>query len=129
MEFLKSIGGKIVTGLIALVVIGAGIAWFQAEPSTRERWVSTFGRAVGWSLIVLIVPWVSFMVIGWVARMRSNAAGAMLVFMMTLIETVLLAWLFHFTINGTIGWIFVIAGVLIAAVYNTFACVWIAERV
>lgn len=129
MDFLKSIGGKIVTGLIALLVIGAAIAWFQAAPETRERWVSTFGRAIGWSVIVLIVPWVCFMVIGRVARMRSNAAGATLVLGITLLETLLLAWLFHFSINGTLGWIFVIAGVLIAAVYNVFACDWIAERV
>ncbi|HQY88610.1 MAG TPA: hypothetical protein PK402_08120 [Tepidisphaeraceae bacterium] len=129
MDFLKSIGGKIVTGLIALLVIGAAIAWFQAAPETRERWVGTFGRALGWSVIVIVAPWACFMLISWVARMRSNAAGAALVFGITLIETLVLAWLFNFSVNGTIGWIFAIAGVLTAGVYNVFACDWIAERV
>jgi hypothetical protein len=128
MEFLKSIGGKLVTGLVALVVIAAAVSWFQASPESRERWVATFARGVGWSLLVLALPWASFLLITAVARTRSNLAGAAFVYGMTAVEVLILGWLFDWTIHGTLGWVFAVAGVLIAGVYNLFACDWIAER-
>ncbi|HSV15648.1 MAG TPA: hypothetical protein VLI90_15410 [Tepidisphaeraceae bacterium] len=129
MDFLKTVGGKIAGGLVALAVIAAAISWWQTDPATRHAIVSAAGRLTGWSLSVLALPWLCFWIVGWVARMDSNFAGAALVFILTALEAVALAWLFGWSIHGATGWIFYIAAVLVAAVYNLFTCDWIAEQI
>jgi FtsH-binding integral membrane protein len=129
MDFLKTIGGKIITGLVALAVVAGGISWWQMDPATRHGLVAGTGRILGWFGIVLVVPWASFFVIGRVGRLESNAAGAVLVTVYTLIEAVLLAWLFGWHVKGAMPFTFFAAAVLLAAVYNLFTCDWIAEKV
>lgn len=129
MEFLKTIAGKIVAGLVALGVIAALISWFQMDPGTRHQIVSGTGRIIGWFLLMLVVPWATFFLIGAVARLRSNLAGAALVFLYTAAEAVLLAWLFSWSVKGAMPVVFFSAAVLIAAAYNLLACDWIAEKV
>ena len=129
MDFLKTIGGKIISGLVALAVIAAGISWWQMDESTRSTLVSGAGKIVAWILAMLFLPWATFVIIGRVARADSNAAGAALVLAYTVIEGLLLAWLFDWSISGPAGWGFVVAAVLVAGVYYLFACDWIAERV
>jgi hypothetical protein len=129
MEFLKTVGGKVAGGVVALVVIVAGISWWQMDPATRQNLLSNTGRITGWFGIVLLVPWVTFFVIGRVGRMESNAAGAVLVVVYTALEMVLLAWLFEWKVAGAVGWTFLALGCLLAAVYNLFTCDWIAEKV
>src|SRR5687768_8134533 len=118
MEFLKTVGGKVAGGVVALVVIVAGISWWQMDPATRQNLLSNTGRITGWFGIVLLVPWVTFFVIGRVGRMESNAAGAVLVVVYTALEMVLLAWLFEWKVAGAVGWTFLALGCLLAAVYN-----------
>ncbi len=129
MEFLKSIGGKIVTGLVALAVVAGAIAWWQTDPGTRREILSTSGRLAGWGLIVLTLPWLSFALIGWTARLQSNPAGAILILAMTTIEAVLLARLMRDASRTPTTWSLFAAAVLLAGVYNLFACDWIAEKV
>ena len=129
MEFLKTITGKIVSGVVALVVVATLISWFTADPRTRQMLLAGAGRIASWFAIMLLVPWASFFVIGRVARLRSNTAGAVLVGAYTLIEALVLAWLFNWTIAGATAWVFFTAAVLLAGVYNLFACDWIAEKV
>ncbi len=129
MDFLKTIAGKLVTGAVVLAVVAAGISWFQADPATRSMLLGSTGRVCGWLGIVLVVPWVTFAVIGWVARMEKNIAGGILVGGYALVEAVGLAWLFHWHVRGAAAWAFFILGVLFAAAYNLFACDWIAEKV
>ncbi len=128
MEFLKSVGGKIVGGAVVLAVIAAGISWWTADPATRHMLLGGAGRIVSWFGIVLLVPWVSFFVIGRVARLESNSASAILVGGITLIEAVVLAWLFEWRIAGATAWVFFVAAVLLAGVYNLFTCDWLAEK-
>jgi FAD/FMN-containing dehydrogenase len=129
MDFLKSITGKIVTGAVALAVVAAGISWWQMEEATREMLVNGTGKILAWLGIVLVVPWAMFFVIGKIARLDSNAAGAALVVFFTLVETVLLLWLFGWRMPGATAWTFVVVGALFAGVYNLFTCDWIAEKV
>jgi hypothetical protein len=129
VEFLKTIVGKVVTGAIVLAVVACGISWYSADPQTRGDLLSGTGRVCSWLGIVLVVPWVSFAVIGWVAKMERNVAGAILVGAYALIEALVLAWLFHWNIRGGAEWAFFILGVLFAAAYNLFTCDWIAEKV
>ena len=129
MDFLKTMTGKIVTGLVTLAVIAAGISWWQMDPNTRQMLVSGTGKIFSWLGIVLIVPWATFFVIARVAKFDNNLAGAILVGAYTLIETVVLAWLFNWQVPSATAWTFLILGGLFAAVYNLFTCDWIAEKV
>jgi FtsH-binding integral membrane protein len=129
MDFLKTITGKVITGFVVLAVVAGGISWWQMDPATRQMLLDGTGKILAWLGIVLFLPWVSFMVIGKVAKMESNAAGAGLVATYTLVETVVLAWLFNWHIPGPTAWTFLIVGGLFAGAYNLFTCDWIAEKV
>ena len=128
MDLLKTVTGKVVGGATVLAVVAGGISWWQMDDATRQMLLSGAGRIVAWISIVLTLPWVTFFVIGRVARLESNLAGGVLVLGYTLIELALLGWLFDWSIAGATAWTFVAAGGLLAAVYNLFTCDWIAER-
>ena len=128
MDFLKTVAGKIVAGAVALAVIAAAISWWRMDEQTRQMLLSGTGRIVSWLLIVLIVPWASFFVIGRVGKLESNAAGAVLVGAYTLIEVLVLAWLFNWHLPTATAWTFLFVGALFAGVYNLFTCDWIAEK-
>lgn len=129
MEFLKSIGGKVATGLVALAVIAGAVSWFQMDPGTRHEIVSGTMRIIGWFAVVIVIPWVTFFLIGSVARLESNFAGGALIFGYTALEAVLLAWMFSWSIKGGTAVGFYSAAVLLAAAYNLFTCDFIAEKV
>jgi hypothetical protein len=129
MEFFKSVTGKVVSGLVALGVIAAGISWWQMDPDTRQMLLTGTGRILAWFGIMLALPWASFAIIARVAKLDSNLAGGVLVGSYTLLETALLAWLFHFHLPGATAWTFLLLGGLVAAVYNLLICDWIAEKV
>lgn len=128
MDFLKSVAGKIITGAVVLAVVAAGISWWQMEPATRSALLTGTGRIIAWLGVVLVVPWAGFFLIGKVARTESNAAGGALVLSITALEAAVLAWLFDWSISGAAPWVFFVAAVMVAGVYNLFACDWIAEK-
>ena len=128
MDFLKTVGGKVVSGLVALAVVATAISWWQMDPGTRQMLLSGARRIASWVAVVLVLPWASFFVIGRVGRMESNAAGAALVLLYTAVEATLLAWLFNWNIRGAAPWLFFVAAALFAGVYNLFTCDWIAEK-
>jgi hypothetical protein len=128
MDFLKTVAGKIISGAVAIAVIAVAISWWRMDPATRQMLLSGTGRIVSWLGIVLIVPWATFFVISRVAKLDSNAVGAVLVGAYTLIEVLLLAWLFEWRIPGPTAWTFLCVGALFAAVYNLLTCDWIAEK-
>jgi hypothetical protein len=129
VEFLKSISGRIVTGLVALSVVAAGISWWQMDVATRQTLVSGSGRILAWFGVTLAWPWVSFAIIARVAKQDSNLAGGILVAAYTIAEVVLLAWLFHWHMPNATAWTFLLLGGLVAGVYNILICDWIAEKV
>lgn len=129
MDFLKSVTGKVVSGAVALAVIAAAISWWRADDATKHMLLSGTGKILAWLGIVLVVPWATFFLIGRVAKLDSNAAGGTLVASYTLIETLVLLWLFGWKLPGPTAWTFLCVGALFAGVYNLFACDWIAEKV
>lgn len=129
MDFLKTVGGKIVSGLVAVATIAIAISWWQMDPATRQMLLTGSGRILSWFLVVIVVPWVTFFVVGWVNRFESNTAGAAMVLVYTVLEAVLLAWLFRWDIHGATAIVFFLAATLLAGAYNLFACDWIAEKV
>ena len=129
MDFLKSITGKIVSGLVALAVIAAAISWWSADPSTRHMLLSGSGKIISWFGIALIVPWATFFFSRMAAQRDTNLAGAVLVMCYTIPELILLAWLFDWRIPNVTAWVFLILGGLVAGAYNLFTCDWLAEKV
>ncbi len=75
MDFLKSVGGKIATGAVRLAVAAAGLAWYETAAATKHAILSDTGRILGWSLLVLVLPWASFALVGWVAKFDTNGPG------------------------------------------------------
>ena len=128
MDFLKGIAGKIVTGVVALAVVAAGISWWQMDDATRQMLLSGTGKIVSWLLVVLFAPWATFFLTTWVAKRESNAAGAALVASYTVLEAVLLGWLFEWNVPTVTAWTFLVVGALFAAVYNLLVCDWLAEK-
>lgn len=128
MDFLKTIAGKVTAGVIALAVVASAISWWQMDPVARQNLLSATGRIVAWFGCVLLLPWATFFIITRIARFDSNLAGGLLVFAYTLLEFLLLFWLFNWSFPGPAAWVFVLLGTLLAAVYNLFTCDWIAEK-
>jgi FtsH-binding integral membrane protein len=129
MDFLKTIGGKIATGMVALAVIAGAVSWYEMDPATRHALVSGTLKIASWFGIVILLPWVTFFLIGSVARLESNLAGGALVLAYTVLEALLLAWLFSWAIKGPTAIGFFCAAALLAGAYNLFTCDWIAEKV
>ena len=128
MDLLKTVTGKVVAGAVALAVVAAGISWWRMDDATRQMLLSGTGKIVSWLFVVLLAPWASFFVTAWVAKRESNAAGAALVATYTILEAVMLVWLFNWNIPGPTAWTFLAAGTLFAGVYNLLTCDWIAEK-
>jgi hypothetical protein len=128
MDFLKTVTGKVISGIAALVVVLAGISWWRMDPATKSMLLRGTGRIVSWGFVVMLVPWATFFVIGWVAKMSTNTAGAILVAAYTLLEVLFLAWLFEWRLPGPTAWSFFVVGGLAAGVYNLLVCDWIAEK-
>ena len=128
MDFLKTVGGKIVSGLVAVAVVAIAISWFQMSPQTRQSLVHGTAQIIGWTLLVAVVPWVTFFVVAWISRRESNLAGAALVVVYTAIEAVTLAWLFAWGIHGATRVVLFAAATLLAGAYNLLTCDWIAEK-
>jgi hypothetical protein len=129
MDFLKTLTGKIVSGVVALGVIAGGITLWAMDPGARQALLTDSGRILLWLGVILAWPWASFAIIGRVARLESNAAGGVLVAVYTLAEILLAAWLFHWHVHGASAWTFLLLGGLVAGVYNLLICDWIAEKI
>lgn len=128
MDFLKTVTGKIVGGLVSLAVLIAGISWWRMDAETKHMLLGGTGKIIAWFGIVLLVPWATFFIISRVAKMDKNAAGAVLVFAYTVVEALLLGWLFGWSLPGPTAWSFFAVGTLVAGVYNLLVCDWIAEK-
>ncbi|SRR6266496_2529458 len=128
MDLLKTVTGKVVAGAVALAVIAGGISWWRMDDATKQILLGGAGRIVSWLLVVLFAPWATFFLTAWVAKRESNAAGAALIAVYTLLEAVLLIWLFSWNVHGPTAWTFAGAAVLFAAIYNLLTCDWLAEK-
>lgn len=128
MEFLKTVGGKIVSGLVAVAVIAAAIFFYRMDPVDRSALLGGTGKSLGWFALVAVAPWATLFLSTWVAKFERNWAGAALVFAYTAAEATMLAWLFNWGVSGATAWIFFAAAVMVALLYNVLICDFIADR-
>ncbi len=128
MGFLKTIAGKIVSGLVGLAVIATGISWWHMDAATRQWLLNGTGHIVAWFGVVMLLPWVTFFIINRVRILNSNTAAGLLVVVYTAAESLLLLWLNGWSLPGATAWTFFAVGTLFAGVYNLFTCDWIADR-
>ena len=128
MDFLKSVTGRVVGGIVSLAVVTLGIAWWQMDVSTRDAILGSTGKIFAWVGIVALVPWATFFVSTWVATFESNLAAGIMVFLYTAAESYLLARLFRGFNPGATGITFFVVGTLLAGVYNLLICDLIAEK-
>ncbi len=128
MDFLKTIVGKVIGGLVALGVIAGAITIWAMDSVGRQAVFNDTGKVLVWFGVVLAWPWVSFALISWTAKLEKNFAGAILVAGYTLVDVLLGAWLFRWHIAGATQWTFLLLGGLMAGIYNLLACDWIAEK-
>ena len=129
MDFLKTVTGKVVSGVVTLAVILAVISWWRMEDATKHMLLSGTGKILGWLGVMLVLPWALFFAAGWVGRFESNLASGAFILLLTALDAALLAWLFNWTLGGATAWTFFAAATLLAGVYNLFTCDWIAEKV
>lgn len=127
--------GRIIGSLVASALLGGGFLAWQAGPQGRSEILASIGtgfhftaKVIGWFLLVGVLPWATYFMSTWVAHFRRNAAGAALVAGYTAVETGLLYWMFDGAVQSATAWVFFIAAVLIALLYNVLICDWIAER-
>jgi hypothetical protein len=128
MDFLKTVTGKVISGIAGLVIVLAAISWWRMDPATKDLLLSSTGKIVSWLGIVMLLPWATFFLSARVGRMDSNGASAVLVLGYTLAEAAGLLWLFGWGLPGPTAWSFFAVGVLVAGVYNLLVCDWIAEK-
>lgn len=129
MDLLKTVGLRMATAGLLLGVVMAGIAWWRLDDDRQGAILSGLGRLLAWGTLVLASPWAGWPVVGWVARRQSNAAGAVLVIGLTLVEALLLAVLLGSRLTGgAAGWTAFAAAVVVAGLYNLLICDWIADR-
>ena len=128
MDFFKTIAGKIIAGIVTTCVVAAGISFWQMDAATRQAITTNAGRIVSWTGVVLLLPFLTFFVISWVAKFNTNAAAGGLVLVYTLMEGALLGKLFQWSMQSTTAWTFFVVGIMLAGVYNLLVCDWLAEK-
>src|SRR5687767_11271003 len=75
MDFLKTVTGKVVSGIVALAVILAVISWWRMDDATKHMLLSGTGKIFGWLGVMLVLPWALFFAAGWVGQFESNQAA------------------------------------------------------
>ncbi len=127
-EIGQHVGGKVISGVVALGTIGAGI-WFWKHPEHLETIWMTIKYVLVWIGIVLALPWATFFLTSWVVAKDSNVA-AVLMLVGYLVADAIVAFCLIGRIRGLGGftWMILLLGFLAAAVYNLKACEHQAER-
>jgi len=127
-EIGQHVGGKVISGVVAIGTVGAGI-WFWRHPEDLATIWQTIKYVLVWIGIVLALPWATFFVTTWVTAKDSNIAAALMLIGYVLADAIV-AFCLIGRVRGLGGftWMILILGFLAAAVYNLKVCEHHAER-
>ncbi|MCO6435943.1 MAG: hypothetical protein J5J06_02520 [Phycisphaerae bacterium] len=123
------VGGRVVTGVITLAVIGGGI-WFWRHPEHLQSIWLTIKYVLAWMGFVLVLPWATFFVTWWVVSKESNLAAGLMLAGYSLAD-VIVAWYVResgFSGVNALTWVVLLLGFLSAAVYNFKVCEFLATQ-
>lgn len=123
----SSIGSKVVTALLVLGCIGAGIYFYRNPDDLRTIW-HVIKYALVWIGFVLVLPWATFFIPRWVIAHDSNSAAALMLIGYVLVDVVFALFLAGIRGHGALAWGVMLVGFLAAGVYNFLACEYQATR-
>ena len=123
----KYVGGKVLTAVL-VVASAASVIWFWKHPEDLKTIWSVMKGVLVWLGLVLVLPWASFFVTGWVVRKDSNLAGALLLVGLTAVDVVFALYLAGWHVEGALTWLVLLLGFLSAGVYNFVVCDFQAGR-
>ena len=121
------VGGKVLTAIL-IVAGAASVIWFWKHPEQLETIWSVLKGVLVWLGLVLVLPWASFFVTGWVVKKDSNVAAALLLVGLTAVDVLFAFYLAGWSVAGALTWMVLLLGFLTAGVYNFLVCEFQAAR-
>lgn len=123
----SSIGAKVLTALLVVGCVGAGIYFWRNPDDLRTIW-EVVKYALVWIGFVLVVPWATFFIPRWVVKKDSNAAVGLMLAGYLLADVAFGLLLAGVRGHGVLVWGVMFVGFLAAGVYNFLACEFQAAR-
>ncbi len=121
------IGSKVLTALLVLGCLGAGIYFWRNPDDLRAIW-QVIKYVLSWLAFVAVLPWATFFVTRWVMNMDSNWAEALMLIGYLALDIAMAMFLAGFSGHGFLAWSIMIVGFLTAAVYNFLVCNYLSDR-
>lgn len=121
------VGGKVLTAIL-VVASAASVIWFWKHPEQLQSLWAVMKGVLVWLGLVLVLPWASFFVTGWVVKRESNVSAALLLIGLTGIDAVFALYLADWNVQGALAWLILLLGFLCAGVYNFLVCDFQADR-
>ena len=129
MDLLKKIVSVVAIGATGVAGVALLVSWWQMTPDERSAAYALVARAVAWILVAAVLPWATWFFTSHAARRDSNAAGAVLIGLYTVLDLTLLGWVAKWSMPSGVPAVICLFGVLAAVAYNFLICDWLAERV
>ena len=123
----KHVAGKVMTALLVIGCLGAGIYFWRHPEDLRAIW-DVVKLALVWTGLVLVLPWATFFIPRWVVAQDSNAAATLMLVGYFLVDVAFGLYLAGVRGHGTLAWGVMLVGFLAAGVYNFLACEYQASR-
>lgn len=123
----KYVGAKVLSAILVVSGIGAGI-WFWKHPEDLRAIWSSIKTVLVWLGIVLVLPWACFPLTKKVVAMDSNRAAIALIVGLVVVDGLFALYLSGWTVSGALTRMVVVLGLLSAAVYNFVVCDFQANK-
>lgn len=123
----KYVGGKVLTAILVFTAVAGGY-WCYTHPEQLKALGSVAWHVLIWALLVVVLPWATFFVTGWVVKKESNAAAGLLLGGLTACDALIAFQLMGWQVQGALTWMVLLLGFLCAGVYNFLVCDFQATR-
>lgn len=123
----KFVGGKVLTALLTAGV-ALSVIWFWKHPEHLQAIWAVLKGVLVWLGLVLVLPWSTFLITGWVVKRESNVAAGLLIAGLTAIDAVFAFYLADWSVQGALSWMVLLLGFLTAGAYNFLVCDFQAAR-
>jgi hypothetical protein len=132
MEIPRGILGrlldKIMTAVVALSVVGIGIALWQMGPDARATLWAGIWKTLAWVVFAAAAPWSSALIMRRLLSLGSNWAGVGLLAALILTDVLAGLWLLGGMPTGFWPWAVCLTALAAACAYNYLVSEYLAER-